>query len=255
MPHGLAIVAEPVKAPGGMLDESTFLAKGKELAPGESETVMADLKPGRYELVCFMAGHFAAGQKLPFEVKWRPSASGWLRPRPVRLPCPSCAAQQPRSEGTVAARRQVSGQDTKLPLTERRDEEEWQLEDRDGHARAQSPQLGLLFAGAAPRGERVASRRSDPRVLAGAQRVVDPRDFVLVEAIGEHPVGDDDVGGRPVASSTATTSSSVSLTGISAGVQTRTTALRDGSPRKSRIWPACRPIGPTRSNWLYVRGA
>ncbi len=69
MPHGLAIVAEPVKAPGGMLDESTFLAKGKELAPGESETVMADLKPGRYELVCFMAGHFAAGQKLPFEVK------------------------------------------------------------------------------------------------------------------------------------------------------------------------------------------
>jgi uncharacterized cupredoxin-like copper-binding protein len=69
MPHGLAIEAEPVKAPGGMLDESTFLAKGKELAPGESETVMADLKPGRYELVCFMAGHFAAGQKLPFVVK------------------------------------------------------------------------------------------------------------------------------------------------------------------------------------------
>jgi nitrite reductase (NO-forming) len=69
MPHGLAIVAEPVKASGGMLDESTFLAKGKELAPGESETVMADLKPGRYELACFMAGHFAAGQKLPFVVK------------------------------------------------------------------------------------------------------------------------------------------------------------------------------------------
>jgi FtsP/CotA-like multicopper oxidase with cupredoxin domain len=69
MPHGLAIVAEPVKAPGGMLDESTFLAKGKELAPGQSELVMADLKPGRYELVCFMAGHFAAGQKLSFVVK------------------------------------------------------------------------------------------------------------------------------------------------------------------------------------------
>jgi len=67
--HGLAIVAEPVKATGGMLDESTFLAKGKQLAPGESETVMADLKPGRYELVCFMPGHFAAGQKLPFVVK------------------------------------------------------------------------------------------------------------------------------------------------------------------------------------------
>jgi nitrite reductase (NO-forming) len=67
--HGLAIVAAPAKAPGGMLDESTFLAKGKDLAPGASETLMAELKPGRYEFVCFMAGHFAAGQRLPFEVK------------------------------------------------------------------------------------------------------------------------------------------------------------------------------------------
>ena len=70
--HGMAIVAEPVKTTGGMLDESAFLAKGKELAPGQSETVMADLKPGRYELVCFMAGHFAAGQKLPFVVEVAP---------------------------------------------------------------------------------------------------------------------------------------------------------------------------------------
>jgi nitrite reductase (NO-forming) len=67
--HGLAIVADPPTASGGMLDESTFLVKGKELAPGASETVMADLKPGRYEFVCFMPGHFAAGQKLPFVVK------------------------------------------------------------------------------------------------------------------------------------------------------------------------------------------
>ena len=29
----------------------------------------ADLKPGSYELVCFMPGHYAAGQKLAFEVK------------------------------------------------------------------------------------------------------------------------------------------------------------------------------------------
>src|SRR4051812_33375154 len=67
--HGLAIVAAPAKAPGGMLDTSTFIAKGKELAAGQTDTVMADLKPGSYELVCFMAGHYAAGQKLPFEVK------------------------------------------------------------------------------------------------------------------------------------------------------------------------------------------
>jgi FtsP/CotA-like multicopper oxidase with cupredoxin domain len=67
--HGLAIVAAPAKAPGGMLDTSTFIAKGKELAAGQTDTVMADLKPGNYELVCFMPGHYAAGQKLPFEVK------------------------------------------------------------------------------------------------------------------------------------------------------------------------------------------
>ena len=31
--------------------------------------VTADLKPGRYELVCFLPGHYAAGQKLAFQVK------------------------------------------------------------------------------------------------------------------------------------------------------------------------------------------
>jgi FtsP/CotA-like multicopper oxidase with cupredoxin domain len=67
--HGLAIVAAPAKAPGGMLDASTFIAKGKDLAAGQTDTVMADLKPGQYELVCFMPGHYASGQKLPFEVK------------------------------------------------------------------------------------------------------------------------------------------------------------------------------------------
>jgi uncharacterized cupredoxin-like copper-binding protein len=67
--HGLAIVAAPAKAPGGMLDESAFLAKGKELMAGAGDMVTAQLKPGRYELVCFLAGHYAAGQKLPFDVK------------------------------------------------------------------------------------------------------------------------------------------------------------------------------------------
>jgi FtsP/CotA-like multicopper oxidase with cupredoxin domain len=67
--HGLAIVADPAKAPGGMLDESTFLAKGKELPAGAGDMVTADLKPGSYELVCFLPGHYAAGQKLAFQVK------------------------------------------------------------------------------------------------------------------------------------------------------------------------------------------
>jgi nitrite reductase (NO-forming) len=67
--HGLAIVRAPVSAPGGMLAENAFVAKGKELAPGASDMFTAKLKPGRYELVCFMPGHYAAGQRLPFEVR------------------------------------------------------------------------------------------------------------------------------------------------------------------------------------------
>ena len=51
-----------------MVDESTFLAKGGELAGGASETLSAELEPGSYELLCFMAGHYAAGQKMAFEV-------------------------------------------------------------------------------------------------------------------------------------------------------------------------------------------
>ena len=67
--HGLAIVRAPVSAPGGMLDEKAFVARGKDLAPGASDMFTAKLKPGRYELVCYMPGHYAAGQKLAFEVR------------------------------------------------------------------------------------------------------------------------------------------------------------------------------------------
>jgi FtsP/CotA-like multicopper oxidase with cupredoxin domain len=66
--HGFAIVKAPARAAGGMLDESTYLAKGKDLMGGDSETIEADLKPGDYELVCFVAGHYMAGQKLAFKV-------------------------------------------------------------------------------------------------------------------------------------------------------------------------------------------
>jgi hypothetical protein len=37
-----------------MLEESAFVARGSDLAAGESETVSADLKPGSYELVCYL---------------------------------------------------------------------------------------------------------------------------------------------------------------------------------------------------------
>jgi uncharacterized cupredoxin-like copper-binding protein len=67
--HGVAIVPAPAKVSGGMLDESTYLAKGGDLMAGDTETLTADLEPGKYELVCFMAGHYAAGQTLPFTVE------------------------------------------------------------------------------------------------------------------------------------------------------------------------------------------
>jgi hypothetical protein len=67
--HGFAIVKAPAKVDGGMVDESTFLAKGSDLAAGAGETVTAELEPGDYELVCFLAGHYMAGQKLPFKVE------------------------------------------------------------------------------------------------------------------------------------------------------------------------------------------
>jgi len=66
--HGLAVAPAPAKVDGGMVDASTFLAKGGDLMGGASETVSADLKPGAYELLCHMPGHYAAGQTMPFKV-------------------------------------------------------------------------------------------------------------------------------------------------------------------------------------------
>ena len=67
--HGMALAVSPVSAPGGMLPDDGLLGKGKELGAGETETVTAKLEPGSYELVCFLPGHYAAGQKLAFEVR------------------------------------------------------------------------------------------------------------------------------------------------------------------------------------------
>ncbi len=67
--HGMAFALSPVKADGGMLDDAALLNKGAELMAGDSEVITADLKPGSYELVCFLPGHYAAGQKLAFTVK------------------------------------------------------------------------------------------------------------------------------------------------------------------------------------------
>jgi FtsP/CotA-like multicopper oxidase with cupredoxin domain len=67
--HGFAIVPAPAQVSGGQVDESTFVASGDHLPAGASGTVTADLKPGTYELFCHVPGHYAAGQKMTFEVK------------------------------------------------------------------------------------------------------------------------------------------------------------------------------------------
>jgi uncharacterized cupredoxin-like copper-binding protein len=67
--HGLAIVAAPAKVVGGMVDHDSFLAKGGDLSAGASGTLTAKLKPGRYELICHMPGHYAAGQHMAFDVE------------------------------------------------------------------------------------------------------------------------------------------------------------------------------------------
>jgi len=65
----MAMALTPVSAPGGMLEDAGLLAKGMELAAGATDSITADLEPGAYELACFLPGHYAAGQKLAFEVR------------------------------------------------------------------------------------------------------------------------------------------------------------------------------------------
>ncbi|CAB4347672.1 unannotated protein [freshwater metagenome] len=67
--HGMAIVKAPAKITGGMLDTSTFLAKGAELSGGKGgQMISAKLTAGSYELICHIVGHYSAGQHIPFKV-------------------------------------------------------------------------------------------------------------------------------------------------------------------------------------------
>ena len=67
--HGFAIVKAPAQVGAdGHIAHANFLAKGKDLAGGESETISAKLAPGKYELICHIAGHYAMGQKMAFAV-------------------------------------------------------------------------------------------------------------------------------------------------------------------------------------------
>jgi len=66
--HGFGIVRAPAKVSGGVLDQSTMLLMGKEIAGGASDTVTGKLTPGSYELICHVPGHYTAGQHIPFKV-------------------------------------------------------------------------------------------------------------------------------------------------------------------------------------------
>jgi uncharacterized cupredoxin-like copper-binding protein len=64
--HGFGIVKAPAKIVNG--EPANMLAEGEHLMGGQSGTVTANLKPGNYELVCHMPGHYAAGQHIAFKV-------------------------------------------------------------------------------------------------------------------------------------------------------------------------------------------
>jgi uncharacterized cupredoxin-like copper-binding protein len=66
--HQFAIGADPLTMEGSEPAAAAAIAKGDMLHTGDTETVTADLKPGKYILYCLMGGHYAAGQKLPFTV-------------------------------------------------------------------------------------------------------------------------------------------------------------------------------------------
>jgi uncharacterized cupredoxin-like copper-binding protein len=67
MPHWFGIVKAPAVLSGGML-KSAPLAQSAQLDAGASATVAVKLAAGKYELVCLMPGHYAAGQHLAFTV-------------------------------------------------------------------------------------------------------------------------------------------------------------------------------------------
>ena len=66
--HQFAIGSDPLTMDGAEPAAASALVKGGMLHTGDSETVTADLKPGKYVLYCLLSGHYAAGQKLPFTV-------------------------------------------------------------------------------------------------------------------------------------------------------------------------------------------
>ena len=64
--HQFAVVKAPAQLQAGV--PTGQLVKGAQLMGGQKGTVSVNLKPGSYELVCIMPGHYQAGQHIPFKV-------------------------------------------------------------------------------------------------------------------------------------------------------------------------------------------
>ena len=54
---------------GGKASEAGNIGETGDLAPGESKTVTLDLKPGHYDFICNLPGHYMAGMQEGFEVR------------------------------------------------------------------------------------------------------------------------------------------------------------------------------------------
>ena len=54
---------------GGKASEAGNVGETGDLAPGESKTVTLDLKPGDYDFICNLPGHYMAGMHRGFVVR------------------------------------------------------------------------------------------------------------------------------------------------------------------------------------------
>jgi uncharacterized cupredoxin-like copper-binding protein len=69
MVHEAVLEAEPVQLDKtGVPTENASLGEAPDLAPGQTKSFTARLKPGRYQLFCNRPGHYVSGQHYDFTV-------------------------------------------------------------------------------------------------------------------------------------------------------------------------------------------
>jgi uncharacterized cupredoxin-like copper-binding protein len=68
IPHAVVRTFERRDTAESMKDKAGDKGEVSELEPGKSGRLTINLKPGKYLLICNVAGHFVAGMWSPFEV-------------------------------------------------------------------------------------------------------------------------------------------------------------------------------------------